>query len=60
MKKITIEPASWAKIFALIAKLVAYGRGGFTSEEKNELLSDLLDVLGVLAADAGEDLHGKG
>lgn len=56
--KIKIEPASWGKIFALIAKLVAYAKGGFTPEEKQELVSDLLDVLGILAADVGEDLNG--
>lgn len=58
--KIKIEPASWGKIFALISKLVSYAKGGFTPEEKQELVSDLLDVLGILAADVGEDLNGQG
>tara|TARA_R100000655_G_scaffold13056_1_gene29528 strand:- start:201 stop:377 length:177 start_codon:yes stop_codon:yes gene_type:complete len=56
MGKINLTPASWVKIFALIGKLVRYAQGGFTQEEKSELVSDLLDVLGVLADDIGEDL----
>jgi hypothetical protein len=56
MGKINLTPASWVKIFALIGKLVKYAQGGFTQDEKSELVSDLLDVLGVLADDIGEDL----
>tara|TARA_R100000664_G_scaffold9962_1_gene16546 strand:- start:5708 stop:5884 length:177 start_codon:yes stop_codon:yes gene_type:complete len=56
MGKINLTPASWVKIFALIGKLVRYAQGGFTQDEKSELVSDLLDVLGVLADDIGEDL----
>ena len=50
-------PASWGKIFALIGKLVKYAQGGFSKQEKKELVSDLLDLLGVLAKDIGEDLQ---
>jgi hypothetical protein len=56
MHNIKIEPASWVKVFALIAKLVQYAKGGFTPDEKQELISDLLDVLGILANDIGEDI----
>lgn len=56
MGKINITPASWGQIFALVAKLVRYAQGGFTQDEKSELVSDLLNVLGVLAEDIGEDL----
>ena len=56
MGKIKITPASWGQIFALVAKLVRYAQGGFTQDEKSELVSDLLNVLGVLADDIGEDL----
>tara|TARA_R100000353_G_scaffold74490_1_gene56803 strand:+ start:6467 stop:6652 length:186 start_codon:yes stop_codon:yes gene_type:complete len=59
MAKITVEPASWLKIFALVGKLVRYAQGGFTADEKSELISDLLDVLGVLATDIGEDLRNE-
>lgn len=58
--KVDVTPASWAKVFALIAKLVHYAKGGFTNEEKTELVSDLLDLVGVLAKDIGEDIDGKG
>tara|TARA_R100000700_G_C3037254_1_gene63022 strand:+ start:39 stop:212 length:174 start_codon:yes stop_codon:yes gene_type:complete len=54
---IDITPASWGKIFALIGKLVKYAQGGFSKQEKKELVSDLLDLLGVLAKDIGEDLQ---
>tara|TARA_R100000655_G_scaffold107370_1_gene157744 strand:- start:170 stop:343 length:174 start_codon:yes stop_codon:yes gene_type:complete len=54
---IDITPASWGKIFALIGKLVKYAQGGFSKQEKKELVSDLLDLLGVLAQDIGEDLQ---
>ena len=54
---IDITPASWGKIFALIGKLVKYAQGGFSKQEKKELVSDLIDLLGVLARDIGEDLQ---
>ena len=54
---IDITPASWGKIFALIGKLVKYAEGGFSKQEKKALVSDLLDLLGVLAKDIGEDLQ---
>ena len=54
---IDITPASWGNIFALIGKLVKYAQGGFSKQEKKELVSDLLDLLGVLARDIGEDLQ---
>jgi hypothetical protein len=57
--KITVEPASWLKIFALVGKLVRYAQGGFTADEKAELIDDLLEVLGVLATDIGEDLRNE-
>jgi hypothetical protein len=60
MPKIDITPASWMQIFALIGKLVNYAQGGFTPKEKEELVKDLLAVLGVLAADIGEDFDAKG
>lgn len=60
MPKIDITPASWVQIFALIGKLVNYAQGGFTQSEKEELVKDLLSVLGVLAADIGEDFDAKG
>ena len=56
MAKINLTPASWGKVFALVAKLVRYAQGGFTQDEKSELVSDLLDVLGVLAEDIGQDI----
>ena len=56
MGQIKVEAASWLKIFALVGKLVRYAQGGFTSDEKQELIEDLLEVLGVLASDIGEDL----
>lgn len=56
MPRIDITPASWGKIFALIGKLVNYAQGGFTKDEKKELVQDLLALLGVLAKDIGEDL----
>lgn len=59
MPKIDITPASWVQIFALIGKLVNYAQGGFTPEEKKELVQDLLEVLGVLAADIGEDFDAE-
>ena len=59
MPKIDITPASWIQIFALIGKLVNYAQGGFTHKEKEELVKDLLEVLGVLAADIVEDLHAE-
>lgn len=59
MPKVDITPASWVQIFALIGKLVNYAQGGFTSDEKEELVKDLLEVLGVLAADIGEDFNAE-
>lgn len=53
---ISVEPASWLKVFALVGKLVRYANGGFTAEEKKDLINDLYDLLGVLAADIGEDI----
>jgi hypothetical protein len=53
---INVEPASWLKVFALVGKLVRYANGGFTAEEKKDLINDLYDLLGVLAADIGEDI----
>jgi len=55
--QIKVEAASWLKIFALVGKLCRYAQGGFTPDEKKELIDDLLDVLGVLASDIGEDLR---
>tara|TARA_R100001163_G_C4942912_1_gene113923 strand:+ start:339 stop:521 length:183 start_codon:yes stop_codon:yes gene_type:complete len=60
MPKIDITPASWVHIFALIGKLVNYAQGGFTAQEKEELVKDLLEVLGVLAADMSEDFDAEG
>ena len=57
MGKIDLTPASWGKIFALISKLVKYAQGGFTADEKAELVADLLDLLGVLAKDIGQDIQ---
>ncbi|MBM74833.1 MAG: hypothetical protein CMK59_05495 [Proteobacteria bacterium] len=54
--RIDITPASWGQLFALIGKLVKYAQGGFTKDEKRELVQDLLALLGVLAHDIGEDL----
>ena len=59
MAKITVEPASWLKIFALVGKLVRYAQGGYTPDEKKELIDDLLDVLGTVASDIGEDLRNE-
>lgn len=59
MGKIKITPASWGKIFALISKLVSYAQGGFTADEKADLVADLLNVLGVLASDIHEDLNNQ-
>lgn len=59
MPKIDITPASWVLIFALIGKLVKYAQGGFTQKEKEELVKDLLEILGVLAADIGEDFDAE-
>lgn len=59
MPRIDITPASWVQIFALIGKLVNYAQGGFTSKEKEELVKDLLNVLGVLASDIGEDFDAE-
>lgn len=57
--KIDITATSWGKVFALVGKLVRYAQGGFTQDEKSELVGDLLEVLGVLADDIGEDIrHG--
>jgi|TARA_R100001463_G_scaffold21920_2_gene52600 hypothetical protein len=56
MSKIDVSPASWQKVFALVGKLIRYAKGGFTKAEKQELLSDLFDVLGVIADDIGEDI----
>jgi hypothetical protein len=43
----------------LVGKLVRYAQGGFTADEKAELIDDLLEVLGVLATDIGEDLRNE-
>ena len=51
MSKIDVSPASWQKVFALVGKLIRYAKGGFTKAEKQELLSDLFYVLGVIADD---------
>jgi|TARA_E500000318_G_scaffold100908_1_gene103984 hypothetical protein len=56
---IDIQATSWGKVFALVGKLVRYAQGGFTQDEKAELVKDLCDLLGVLANDIGEDV-GKG
>ena len=55
--KIDITATSWGKVFALVGKLVRYAQGGFTQDEKSELIEDLLLVLGVLADDIGEDIR---
>tara|TARA_R110001599_G_scaffold2202_1_gene11721 strand:- start:2548 stop:2724 length:177 start_codon:yes stop_codon:yes gene_type:complete len=55
--KIDITATSWGKVFALVGKLVRYAQGGFTQDEKAELIADLLEVLGVLADDIGEDIR---
>lgn len=55
--KIDITATSWGKVFALVGKLVRYAQGGFTSDEKAELIGDLLEVLGVLADDIGKDIR---
>ena len=59
MPKIDITPASWVHIFALVGKLITYAQGGFTKREKEELVQDLLEVLGVLASDIGEDFNAE-
>jgi hypothetical protein len=55
--KIDITATSWGKVFALVGKLVRYAQGGFTQDEKSELIGDLLEVLGVLAEDIGQDIR---
>ena len=55
--KIDITATSWGKVFALVGKLVRYAQGGFTQDEKAELIADLLEVLGVLADDIGQDIR---
>ena len=55
--KIDITATSLGKVFALVGKLVRYAQGGFTQDEKSELIGDLLEVLGVLAEDIGQDIR---
>ena len=55
--KIDITATSWGKVFALVGTLVRYAQGGFTQDEKSELIGDLLEVLGVLAEDIGQDIR---
>lgn len=57
--RVKIEQANWSKVFGLIAKLVRYGKGGYSHIEKMDLVSDLLSVIGAVSEDIKEDIDAE-
>ena len=59
MKRVTIKTGTWSKVFVLVGKLVRYAKGGFTQIEKMDLVIDLLELIGSISDDIGEDVDGE-
>ena len=54
--KINIEVSTWKAFIQLAAKLIRYAKKGYTKEEKQEILADLLELMAIFAEDIGEDV----
>ena len=54
--KINIEINTWKASIQLAAKLIRYAKKGYSKEEKQELLADLLELMAVFAEDIGDDV----
>ena len=54
--KINIEINTWKASIQLAAKLIQYAKKGYTKEEKQEILADLLELMAIFAEDIGDDV----
>ncbi len=56
MGKVSIDRETLVQTIRLAGKIMRYARGGFSDDEKQDLVSDLLELAALLATDIGSDL----
>ena len=56
MGKVSIDRETLVLTIRLAGKIMRYARGGFSDDEKQDLVSDLLELAALLATDIGSDL----
>ena len=58
MGRVSIDTRTMIQAIRLAGKIMRYARGGYSDDERRDLVADLLDLAAVLAADIGSDLAG--
>jgi hypothetical protein len=56
--KVSIDTRTMIQAIRLAGKIMRYARGGYSDDEKQDLVADLLELAALLATDIGGDLAG--
>ena len=58
MGKVSIDTRTMIQAIRLAGKIMRYARGGYSDDEQQDLVADLLELAAVLATAIGGDLAG--
>ena len=56
MGKVSIDRETLVQAIRIAGKIMRYARGGYSDEEKQDLVGGLLELAALLATDIGSDL----